>query len=233
MASSSAILIWILLLHAIVVHVYVLPRLSDAAARMHRNDGAKEGGPVLLPASEPSSRRRSDDEYDAATASNATTTTTTTTTSTSKRILVVYSGPNDAKSHRAELYERNMDYFLSHGGIVCDAGTDTVVVVGHEYHASVLPRIRKLNDMCRRRGRGVGGGGGGGGDAVTLVARRNVCYDMESARLALYGGVGSSDLPPIPTYDYFVFVNCGVTGPGERNPPPPSSLSSTSSSSAL
>jgi hypothetical protein len=52
---------------------------------------------------------------------------------------------------------------------------------------------------------------------------------MESARLALYGGVGSSDLPPIPTYDYFVFVNCGVTGPGERNPPPPSSSSSSSS----
>jgi hypothetical protein len=49
MASSSAILISILLLHAIVVHVYVLPRLSDAAARMHRNDGAEEGR--LRPAS--------------------------------------------------------------------------------------------------------------------------------------------------------------------------------------
>jgi len=44
---------------------------------------------------------------------------------------------------------------------------------------------------------------------------------MESARLALYGGV--SGLAPIPTYDYFVFVNCGVTGPAMPPPPPPPS----------
>lgn len=34
---------------------------------------------------------------------------------------------------------------------------------------------------------------------------------MESARLALYGGV--SGMRPISKYDYFVFVNCGMAGP--------------------
>ncbi len=108
-----------------------------------------------------------------------------------------------------------MDYFLLHG-IDCvggdrDVATDTAIVVGHEYYGVYLPRVRLLNDMCRRSAPSPGrGGGGGGGDSVILVARQNLCYDMESARLALYGGV--SGLAPIPTYDYFVFVNCSVTG---------------------
>ena len=147
------------------------------------------------------------------------------------RILVVFSGPtsstsadDDKKANILSLYKRNLDYFLLHG-IDCDydnydVTTDTVIVVGHEYYNTYLPRIRLLNDRCReatsKSGRGAGKRRG---DAVLLVARRNVCYDMESARLALYGGV--SGMPPISTYDYFFFVNCGVTGPAP--PPPPSS----------
>ena len=223
----------ILLLHAIFVHARIL-HLSDVAV-MLRDDGGTTGGIFVggggpPPPPPPSENERSsgsilsgdDDDGGAA---NAT------------RILVVYSGPNDARSHLAGLYERNTDYFLLHG-IDCDyrdehdvTATDTVIVVGHEYYAAYLPRVRLLNDRCRRqsapssgrRGGGWGGWGGGvgkgGGDAVLLVARRNVCYDMESARLALYGGV--SGLAPIPTYDYFVFVNCGVTGPAVPPPPPP------------
>ncbi len=50
------------------------------------------------------------------------------------RMLVVYSGPNDAKSHRSELYEEE-PWITSHrtAGIVRDAGMDTLVRCrGHE-----------------------------------------------------------------------------------------------------
>jgi hypothetical protein len=136
MTSQLAILISILLLYAIATHLYVLPHLWDAMA-MLSNNGA-EGGPVV-PAAGPS-------QYDAsANAAKATT----------SRIMVFNSGPNDARSNRAKLYNRSLNYFLLHG-IVCNAGIDTVVLVSHEYHAALLPRIQKQNDMCRRW-RGGGG----------------------------------------------------------------------------
>jgi hypothetical protein len=101
--------------------------------------------------------------------------------------------------------------------------TDTVIVVGHEYYNMYLPRIRMLNEERHRLcGSRHWGREGSGRDAIYLVARRNVCYDMESARLALYGGVAG--LPHSSTYDYFFLVNCGVTGPPPR-PPQASSLS--------
>jgi hypothetical protein len=196
-------------LHAIFVHAYIL-HLSDVVV-MLRDGGTRDvlagGGPPP-----PSEEDRPGRSRSGGAGANAT------------RILVVYSGPNNSTSRMARLYERNMDYFLLHG-IDCvggdrDVATDTVIVVGHEYYGAYLPRVRLLNDMCRRSAPSPGrGGGGGGGDSVLLVARRNVCYDMESARLALYGGV--SGLAPIPTYDYFVFVNCGVTGPAPPPLPPP------------
>ncbi|KAL3767782.1 hypothetical protein ACHAW5_000614 [Stephanodiscus triporus] len=206
-----------LVLHAILVHLYIL-RLSDVVTTPHGGGGAflpQQGGDWRL-------GRRSKDEGDNNVVRNTT--------------LVVYSGPNDAGAPLAELYERNLDYFLLHG-VDCDddvrddgggggiGTTDTVIIVGHEYYDSYLPRIRLLNDLCRRsytssssKGDGLGTGRRGG-DSVLLVARRNVCYDMESARLALFGGVAG--LPPPSYYDYFVFVNCGVTGPAL--PPLPSS----------
>jgi len=45
---------------------------------------------------------------------------------------------------------------------------------------------------------------------VQVVARRDVCYDMESVRLVFLGGVSGIR---IDDYDYFVYLNCGVTGP--------------------
>ena len=86
--------------------------------------------------------------------------------------------------------------------------------MGREYYAPYLPWVRRLNRMCGRRLGRNGGGvgvGGGGGEGVILVSRRSVCYDMEAAHLTLSGGVPG--LRELSTYDYFVFVNCGVTGP--------------------
>jgi len=102
------------------------------------------------------------------------------------------------------LYIKNFEFFLRYGVVDCDV-QDTVIVVGREYYAPYLPWVRRLNRMCGRRL------GRNGGDGVILVSRRSVCYDMEAAHLTLSGGVPG--LRELSTYDYFVFVNCGVTGP--------------------
>ena len=128
------------------------------------------------------------------------------------RVLVVYAGPSTPPSHpMTGLYIKNFEFFLRYGVVDCDV-QDTVIVVGREYYAPYLPWVRRLNRMCGRRlGRSGGGVGGGGGGGVILVSRRSVCYDMEAAHLTLSGGVPG--LRELSTYDYFVFANCGVTGP--------------------
>ena len=194
----ASCVISILLVHAILVHVYIL-HLTDTIVLSH--NGGSGGGrgkrdinekfSSFLKQRPPREDNKRHDDTTSRTAVNATTT------------LVVYSGPNSKAFDRAKLYEKNCDYFLIHG-IDCNSAltTDTVIVVGHDYYDEYLPKIQQLNDKCREiidR------------DSIILVARRNVCYDMESARLALYGGV--SGMRPISNYDYFVFVNCGMTGP--------------------
>ncbi|KAL3812052.1 hypothetical protein ACHAXA_010024, partial [Cyclostephanos tholiformis] len=143
---------------------------------------------------------------------------------TGPSILVVYAGPSTPKSHRfTELYIKNFEFFLNNG-IDCNMRQDTVIVVGREYYNAYLPWIRRLNLECRRKNaessRGtmmVGRRGIGKGDEVRrkdriiLVSRRAVCYDMEAAYLTLNGGVPG--LMDMSSYDYFFFINCGVTGP--------------------
>ena len=132
------------------------------------------------------------------------------------KTLVVYAGPSSKsnKLGRPELYTKNLEYFLRNG-IECNRSDasihtiDTVIVVGHEFYDEYLPWVERLNDgAC---------GGNNNNNNVILISRRESCYDMEAARLALYGGVHGLN---IKSYDYFVFVNCGVTGP----PPPPKQL---------
>jgi hypothetical protein len=115
-----------------------------------------------------------------------------------KRILVVYTGPSDKSSELVELYQRNTDFFLKHG-VDC-ANQDTVIVVGHDFYDQYLPAVEQLDKSCHSQHRG----------RVLLVARRNVCYDMESMRLVLYGGVNGLN---VDSYDYLMYINCGVTGP--------------------
>jgi len=199
--ASCAIVI--LLMHAILVHIYIL-HLTDTIVMLHNSGSGGRGNrdrkeklsPFLKQRPREDNKRNDDTTRTAAVNihdenNNASVT------------LVVYSGPNSKDYGKAKLYEKNCDYFLIHG-IDCNSALtkDTVIVVGHDYYDEYLPKIQQVNDKCREiidR------------DSIILVARRNVCYDMESARLALYGGV--SGMRPISNYDYFVFVNCGMTGP--------------------
>ena len=123
------------------------------------------------------------------------------------RILVVYSGPASLDEKKHVLYEKNLDFFLANGGADCSSH-DTVIVVGHDYFDRYAPVVDEKNAEC-------GKANNGGQHFIRLVARRPQCKDMETARLAFYGGLGVDILQ----YDYFVYVNCGVTGPAYRYSP--------------
>ena len=130
------------------------------------------------------------------------------------KILVVYAGPSNKSAMKVELYTKNLEFFLRNG-IDCDNtdGTqqDTVIVVGHEFYNEYLPWIQQLNDVCKQSSRTSTTIHNS--NKVVLISRRDVCYDMEAARLALYGGVHGIN---VTSYDYFIFVNCGTSGPGGR-----------------
>ena len=116
-----------------------------------------------------------------------------------KPTLVVYSGPSNKASRLAPLYQTNLEHFLKHG-VDCSV-QDTVISVGQDYYEDYLPRIRAMQEVCAQqphRGK------------VILVPRRDVCYDMETVRIVFYGGVHRVD---VRTYDYFVYANCGASGP--------------------
>ena len=124
-----------------------------------------------------------------------------------KRILVVYSGPASLEEKKHVLYEKNLDFFLANGGADCSSH-DTVIVVGHDYFGKYTPVVDKMKAKCTKANND-------GQHFVRLVARRPQCKDMETARLAFYGGLGVDILQ----YDYFVYANCGVTGPAYRYSP--------------
>jgi hypothetical protein len=117
------------------------------------------------------------------------------------RILVVFSGPTSMDrtprdKNRHELYHRNMEYFITHG-VDC-RNQDTVLTVTSEVEPHYQDRIQKLNvEECLPHNH-----------SVQLLVRENVCYDMETMRAVLF----NSTLD-IASYDYFVFVNCGMSGP--------------------
>jgi hypothetical protein len=46
------------------------------------------------------------------------------------------------------------------------------------------------------------------GHSVILAKRNSTCLDLGSVRLALYGEY----VKDVSVYDYFVYLNCGVTG---------------------
>jgi len=140
-----------------------------------------------------------------------------------KRTLVVYSGPSTYQEEKHELYQLNLQYFIANGGIVLD-GTcpdyspssvgnnnkalhDTIIVVGHEFYEQYYSVVEKWKASEATR---LSCPQNQWTNQISVVARRPVCYDMESARLAFQGGLGVN----IVDYDYFVFLNCGITGPG-------------------
>lgn len=127
-----------------------------------------------------------------------------------ERILVVYSGPTDVmdadfplskyrKGHKKiVLYRLNFEFFLEHG-IQCKT-QDTILVVTDIVARVYQFRIEKLHRDCQEHG-----------NSVILAIRNNTCLDLESVRVALYGGYVD-----VSSYDYFVYTNCGVSGPSPR-----------------
>ena len=141
------------------------------------------------------------------------------------RILVVYSGPTDlmdqnikkqkiSSAHKKmELYRLNFEFFLRHG-IHCQT-QDTLIVVTGVVAAKYQAQIDELHNRCHHDY----------GNFVRIITRNNTCYDLESVRVALEFAE-NSDRPAVETnrrtkndpnftafYDFFVYVNCGVTGP--------------------
>ena len=144
------------------------------------------------------------------------------------RILVVYSGPTELMGQniepqqisgdhkKMELYRLNFEFFLQHG-IHCQT-QDTLLVVTDVVAAKYQAKIDELHYQCHQKY----------GNFVRMITRNNTCYDLESVRVALeYTGQG--DRPAVirnrrttdgakiaAYYDYFVYVNCGVTGPSPQ-----------------
>ena len=138
------------------------------------------------------------------------------------RFSFVYSGPTelmdahteDHKIKMMELYRLNFEYFLRHG-IHCQT-QDTILVVTDVVAARYQTQVDELHHRCQDEF----------GNFVRLVLRNNTCYDLESVRVALEFA-GQGDRPAVMTnttsskivasyYDYFVYLNCGVTGPSPQ-----------------
>ena len=127
------------------------------------------------------------------------------------KVLVVYSGPTDLpdretvenpsshpRERKKELYRLNFEHFLKYG-VQCKT-QDTVLVVTEEVEPHYRARITELNKDCLAHGH-----------QVVLAVRNNTCLDMESVRRVLHDGLVDLD-----SYDYFVYVNCGTTGPSSK-----------------
>ena len=125
-----------------------------------------------------------------------------------KRILVVYSGPtrladlevvrqpgSQASERLKELYRLNFEYFLKYG-VQCRT-QDTLVIVTDVVQQRYQPQIDALHTKCQEHGH-----------QVIMAIRNNTCWDLESVRRVMH-----DDIVDLNLYDYFVYVNCGTTGP--------------------
>jgi len=117
-----------------------------------------------------------------------------------RQILVVYSGPTSMDrtqegKNKQELYHRNMIYFMKHG-VDCRS-QDTVFVVTREVRPHYQDQIRKMNLKCLPHNH-----------SVQLLVREPECYDLETVRTVFFNSNVN-----VASYDYFVYVNCGMSGP--------------------
>lgn len=131
------------------------------------------------------------------------------------KVLVVYSGPTDllnltiindstvtsTPDRKTELYRRNFEHFLMYG-VQCKT-QDTVVVVTDSVERRYRSQINQLNRLCQSFGH-----------FVRLAIRNNTCLDLDTVRLVLHDG--KSIGVDIDSYDYFVYANCGTTGPSRK-----------------
>ena len=114
-----------------------------------------------------------------------------------KKILVAYSGPTslDRSEGKNELYLRNFDFFLEHG-VDCQH-QDTVIALTESVEQVYRDQLARLDRDCQTRGRRV----------YTLL-RDLDCHDLATVHTLFYNST-----VPTRTYDYFVYINCGMTGP--------------------
>jgi hypothetical protein len=117
------------------------------------------------------------------------------------RILVAYSAPtriptNLSDDSKGELYIRNFDYFLDHG-IDCTS-QDTVIVLTDVVLDHYRSRLQALDEQCQLNHH-----------RVFVHVRQDKCWDMESVRQIFY----EFDKVNLTKLDYFVYVNCGLSGP--------------------
>ena len=125
-----------------------------------------------------------------------------------KKILVVYSGPtvlanlevvqrpeSPTSERLTELYRLNFEYFLKYG-VQCRT-QDTLVIVTEVVQQRYQPQIDALHSKCQEHGH-----------QVIMAIRNNTCWDLESVRRAMH-----DDIVNLNLYDYFVYVNCGTSGP--------------------
>jgi hypothetical protein len=123
------------------------------------------------------------------------------------KILVAYSGPtelldrsipvrNDKYEHLKELYRLNFEHFLKYG-VQCKT-QDTVLVVTSAVEPVYRAQVDRMHEACNKEY----------GSKVILAIRNNTCLDLESVRRVM-----RDNIVDIDSYDYFVYVNCGTSGP--------------------
>jgi hypothetical protein len=136
------------------------------------------------------------------------------------RTLVIYGGPTDVLDmdqllHPEALdgpdisrykYHLNFEYFLQHG-IQCNAH-DTLIVVTNKVLPYYQRRIQAMDEACQKENNN--------NHRIFLTTRQNKCLDLEVLRVALYDAPSTPTLIQLDAYDYFFYINCGVSGPAKE-----------------
>ena len=111
--------------------------------------------------------------------------------------LILVSSVRTTANERQEkslVYWYNFYYFVANG-ITCQE--DVLFIVGEPIYDFVVRFLAPIKIQCERQGANI-----------SVLARENRCYDMESYRVALQH-IGYLD----SHYEYFLFVNDGLSGP--------------------
>jgi hypothetical protein len=129
----------------------------------------------------------------------------------SPKIIVVYAGPtelvdpemsstNPTYSQANNLkYHLNTAYFLKHG-IQCKT-QDTLIVLTNATISEYESQIHEMDYECHEKYN----------HRVLVTARKPYCYDLEAVRVAVMDRIVN-----ILDYDYFLYINCGVSGPAKE-----------------
>jgi len=133
------------------------------------------------------------------------------------RILVVYSGPtqlvnrtavedpnSSMHARKTELYRVNFEHFLQYG-VQCQT-QDTVLVVTKEVEAYYRTQVDAMHHECMTRY----------AHPVLLAIRNSTCLDLETVRRVMHDTDIFHGIDGISSYDYFVYANCGMSGPARQ-----------------